>query len=65
MMNTVNISLTPTQVQFVDDFTRQYQFANRSEFFRTILRVVYRRPEIIEYADELILERISISLLNL
>lgn len=55
-MDTVNISLTNDQVKLVDNLTKSYQFANRSEFFRAILRLVFRRPEIITAADELILE---------
>jgi len=39
-MNTVNISLTKDQVELVDKLIRKYRFANRSEFFRAILRKV-------------------------
>jgi metal-responsive CopG/Arc/MetJ family transcriptional regulator len=39
-MNTVNISLTHDQIELVDKLTKQYGFANRSEFFRAIIRKV-------------------------
>ena len=55
-MSTINISLTADQVKLVDNLTKDYQFANRSEFFRAVLRLIFRRPEIITAADELILE---------
>lgn len=55
-MSTINISLTEDQVKLVDNLTKDYQFANRSEFFRAMIRLIFRRPEIITAADELILE---------
>ncbi|PIU03248.1 hypothetical protein COT44_04235 [Candidatus Shapirobacteria bacterium CG08_land_8_20_14_0_20_39_18] len=55
-MSTINISLTADQVKLVDNLTKDYQFANRSEFFRAMIRLIFRRPEIITAADELILE---------
>ncbi|PIS13917.1 hypothetical protein COT65_01600 [Candidatus Shapirobacteria bacterium CG09_land_8_20_14_0_10_47_13] len=55
-MDTINISLTNDQVKLVNNLTKSYQFANRSEFFRAILRLVFRRPEMITAADELVLE---------
>jgi len=38
-MKTVNISLTEQQTQMVDQAVNELGFANRSEFFRTLLRV--------------------------
>ena len=55
-MNTMNISVTPSQTQLVDSLTQNLDFANRSEFFRALLRLVERKPEILQTADELILE---------
>jgi len=52
-MNTVNISLTQEQAVMVDSFVTNYGFGNRSEFFRSLLRLVRRYPYIIEKADEL------------
>lgn len=37
-MSTVNISLTKDQLEFVNELTEKYGFANRSEFFRALLR---------------------------
>ena len=37
-MKTVNISLTAEQAKFVDNTTKSYGFANRSEFVRALLR---------------------------
>jgi Arc/MetJ-type ribon-helix-helix transcriptional regulator len=56
IMDTINISLTEDQVKLVNTLTKDYQFANRSEFFRAILRLVFCRPEIITESNELILE---------
>lgn len=39
-MTTVNISLTDEQAQFVDACVTAYGFANRSEFFRTMIRKI-------------------------
>jgi len=55
-MDTVNISLTKDQVKTVDQMVDEYGFANRSEFFRSFLRLLFRRPEAIIEADELVLE---------
>lgn len=56
MMDTVNISLTKDQSNFVDRLISQHGFANRSEFFRSLLRLVHAKPQIIDQADSLILE---------
>lgn len=55
-MKTVNISLTKEQTNFIDGVISKYGFANRSEFFRSILRLILREPKIINQADSLILE---------
>lgn len=51
-MNTVNISLTSDQAIMVDTFVSDYGFSSRSEFFRSLLRLVRRYPSIIAKSDE-------------
>lgn len=40
----VNISLTPVQVRLVNRLTKQLGFANRSEFFRALVRWITTKP---------------------
>lgn len=47
-MNTVNISLTSDQLQQVNSFTNSLGFANRSEFFRALLRRLFSQPDLIK-----------------
>ena len=47
-MSTVNISLPKEQVNLVDKFVSVYGFANRSEFIRSLLRLITHKPELIE-----------------
>ena len=47
-MQTINISVTDEQRRFVDELVSKLGFANRSEFFRTILRRVKVSPNIVE-----------------
>lgn len=49
-MSTVNISLPNNQVTFIDKLVISYGFANRSEFIRSLIRLIANRPEIIETA---------------
>ena len=46
-MTTVNISITDDQAKFVDRISTKFNFSNRSEFFRAVLRLVSQRPEMI------------------
>jgi len=39
----------------VDTFVTDYGYANRSEFFRAILRLVFRNPEVITKAEDALL----------
>jgi len=39
-MTTINISLPNTQAELVDSLVLRYNFANRSEFFRALLRKI-------------------------
>lgn len=55
-MDTMNISLTRDQVKFVNQMTQTLDFANRSEFFRALLRLVSRKPTLLTAPDELVLE---------
>jgi len=47
-MSTINISLPYEQVNFVDQLVSNYGFANRSEFVRSLLRLITHKPELVE-----------------
>jgi len=47
-MRTINISVTEEQRNFVDQMVDKLGFANRSEFFRTIVRMIKANPKVIE-----------------
>lgn len=49
-MSTVNISLPEKQANFIDQIVDKYGFANRSEFIRSLIRLVIYKPELIEAA---------------
>ena len=49
-MSTVNISLPNKQVSFIDKLVADYGFANRSEFIRSLIRLITNKPEIVEKA---------------
>lgn len=46
-MTTVNISITNDQADFIDQISTKYKFGNRSELFRSLLRLVQYQPELI------------------
>ncbi|PIQ72682.1 hypothetical protein COV86_01695 [Candidatus Roizmanbacteria bacterium CG11_big_fil_rev_8_21_14_0_20_35_14] len=50
-MSTINISLPSDQVNLIDGFVKKFGFANRSEFIRSIIRVLIRKPELVETAS--------------
>lgn len=50
-MSTINISLPYEQVSFVDKLVADYGFANRSEFIRSLLRLITHKPELVETAS--------------
>ncbi len=52
-MKTVNISLTEQQTKDVDNIVNQLGFANRSEFFRTLIRIFLKKPAVITEEDYL------------
>jgi len=47
-MRTINISVTDDQRKLVDRLVTKLGFANRSEFFRTLLRRITTNPELVE-----------------
>ncbi len=49
-MSTVNISLPEKQANFIDMLVVKYGFANRSEFIRSIIRLVVYKPNLVEDA---------------
>lgn len=50
-MSTVNISLPREQINLIDRLVSLYGFANRSEFIRSIVRLLMYKPELIEKAS--------------
>lgn len=50
-MSTINISLPAEQVNFIDSLTQQYGFANRSEFIRSLIRLIKHQPAIMSQAS--------------
>lgn len=50
-MSTINISLPQTQVDFIDKMATNFCFANRSEFIRSLLRLVAHQPVLAEKAS--------------
>lgn len=50
-MATMNISLLDEQTQFIDHIINKHGFANRSEFFRSLLRLVKSNPQLITQAE--------------
>ena len=46
----MNISLPAKQAIFIDKLVDQYGFANRSEFIRSLIRLVSHKPELIQKA---------------
>lgn len=55
-METVNISLTSQQVKLIDLFINRFNFANRSEFFRALLRFVAVKPQAIVETEKIMFE---------
>lgn len=49
-MSTVNISLPEKQANYIDMLVAKYGFANRSEFIRSIIRLVVYKPDLVEVA---------------
>lgn len=55
-MKTINISVTGEQYSAIDNLVKEKGYANRSEFFRTLIRTVVKKPEVIAESDEFIFE---------
>jgi Arc/MetJ-type ribon-helix-helix transcriptional regulator len=51
-MDTINISITTRQTKVINQLMTRYGYANRSEFFRSLLRVLIRRPELIKETED-------------
>src|SRR3989344_9163755 len=49
-MSTINVSLPAEQVSFIDALVGQYGFANRSEFIRSLVRLIKQQPAIVSHA---------------
>lgn len=49
-MSTVNISLPAKQLNFIDRLVKFYGFANRSEFVRSLIRLISSQPELVQKA---------------
>ena len=47
-MSTVNISLPKEQISLIDKLTSVYGFSSRSEFFRSLLRFIAFKPELLK-----------------
>lgn len=50
-MSTVSISLTNDQLKLIDKVSSLHGFANRSEFFRALIRLITKKPYIVEEAS--------------
>lgn len=46
-MTTMNISVTKEQAELVDRIASKYNFSNRSELFRSLLRLLQQQPNLI------------------
>lgn len=49
-MSTINISLPAHQADVIDSMVSKYGFANRSEFIRSIIRLVIQQKDLVEKA---------------
>lgn len=49
-MSTINISLPAQQADIIDSMVSKYGFANRSEFIRSIIRLVIQQKDLVEKA---------------
>jgi Arc/MetJ-type ribon-helix-helix transcriptional regulator len=55
-MKTINISVTTEQYGKIESLVKEKGYANRSEFFRSLIRTVVKKPEVISESDEFTLE---------
>ena len=52
-MTTMNISVTKEQAKFVDQIAKKFNFGNRSELFRSLLRLVQQQPNLMAQSSVL------------
>ena len=50
-MATINISITNEQARFIDELSARYNFENRSELMRSLIRLVQFQPDLISVAN--------------
>jgi len=50
-MTTVNISISQDQASLIDRLVSVHGFTNRSEFIRSLLRLIKTKPDILEEAS--------------
>ena len=50
-MTTMNISITVEQAKLVDQIAKKYNFSNRSELFRSLLRLFQQQPDLISQSS--------------
>lgn len=43
----MNISITNDQAKLIDNWVDKFDFGNRSEFFRSVIRLINQKPELI------------------
>jgi len=56
-MKNINVNLTREQAKVVDETTKKYGFANRSEFFRSLLRYIFMySPGLLKKLDTIVFE---------
>ena len=51
-MTTVNISITNEQAKFIDQLSAKYNFENRSELLRNLIRVFQFHPQLVNEVME-------------
>ncbi|MBI4054386.1 MAG: hypothetical protein HY397_03605 [Candidatus Doudnabacteria bacterium] len=57
IMKNINVNLTKEQAKIVNEATKKYGFANRSEFFRSLLRYIFMySPSILKKLDSFVFE---------
>ena len=52
-MTTMNISVTKEQAKLVDQIAKKFNFSNRSELFRSLLRMIQQQPHLITQSSVL------------
>ena len=55
-MKTINISVTAEQYGKIESLVKEKGYANRSEFFRSLVRFVMRKPEVLADSESFSLQ---------